>query len=138
MQSSWPSLTGQAILIVDDHDDTRELLQAILTTYGAQVMTAASVRDARILLDQSRPDILITDLAMPGEDGFSLMEHCRHHTKPELRALPIVALTAYGTPQVEERVLAAGFDAYLAKPVEPRQVGDVVRDLILRKSSSAL
>jgi CheY-like chemotaxis protein len=138
MQSSWPSLTGHVILIVDDHDDTRELLRAILTGYGAQVMTAGSVRDARILLDQSRPAILITDLAMPGEDGFSLMEYCRHHAGLELRALPIVALTAYGTPQVEERVLAAGFDAYLAKPVEPRQVGDVVRDLILKKSSSTL
>ena len=137
MKSSWLSLAGRAILVVDDDGDTRELLRSILVVHGAEVTAAASVRDARIILDQSRPDVLITDLAMPGEDGFRLMEHCRHHALPELRALPIVALTAYGTPQVEHRVLAAGFDAYLAKPVDPGQVAATVRDLILKKSSSA-
>ena len=119
MQSSWLSLTGHDILVVDDDDDTCELLRAILGVHGAEVTAAASVRDARIILDQSRPDVLITDLAMPGEDGFSLMEHCRHHALPELRALPIVALTAYGTQQIEHRVLAAGFDAYLGKAGRP-------------------
>jgi CheY-like chemotaxis protein len=137
MQSSWPSLEGHAVLVVDDDDDTRELLQSILAAHGAQVTTASSAREARKILEQRRPDVLITDLAMPLEDGFSLMEHCRHHALPALRELPIVALTGYGSPQAEDRVLAAGFDAYFAKPVDPGLVGIAVRDLILKKSSSA-
>ena len=137
MQSSWPSLAGHSVLVVDDDDDSRELLRTILTAHGAQVVTAASVREARKILEGHRPAVVITDLAMPVEDGYSLMEHCRHHVLPELRALPIVALTAYGTPQVADRVLEAGFDAYFAKPVDPQLVGLAIRDLILKKSSSA-
>jgi CheY-like chemotaxis protein len=81
--------------------------------------------------------VLITDLAMPVEDGFGLLEYCRHHTDPKLQALPILALTAYGGQRAHDRVIAAGFDAYLAKPVEPVEVGRVVLDLATRKSSSA-
>jgi len=136
MQSSWSALEGHAILVVDDDDGTRELLRAILAAHGARVTTAASVREARRILETVRPAVIITDLAMPGEDGFHLMEHCRHHALPELQALPIIALTAYGTPQAESRILAAGFDAYFTKPVDPAEVGIAVRDLIVRKSSS--
>lgn len=137
MQSSWSTLEGHAVLVVDDDDDTRELLRVILVAHGAEVFTAASVSEARTVLEHNRPAVLITDLAMPGEDGFRLMEHCRHHASPELRALPIVALTAYGTPLAEARILAAGFDAYFAKPVDPAGVGVAVRNLIVRRSSSA-
>ena len=100
MQSSWLSLAGHAILVVDDDGDTRELLRSILVVHGAEVTAAASVRDARIILDQSRPDVLITDLAMPGEDGFSADGALpTSRPDPELRALPIMALTAYGSQQ---------------------------------------
>ena len=90
------------------------------------VTTAASVADARTALADRLPDVLITDLAMPVEDGFGLLEYCRHHADPRLQALPILALTAYGGQQAEDRVLAAGFDAYLAKPVEPVGGGSLV------------
>ena len=136
MQSSWLALEGHAILVVDDDDGMRELLRTILAAHGALVTTASSVGEARSILERTRPALIVTDLAMPGEDGFHLMEHCRHHRSAELQTLPIVALTAYGTAQAESRVLAAGFDAYFAKPVDPAAVGMALRELIVRKSSS--
>jgi CheY-like chemotaxis protein len=90
------------------------------------------VADARVVLDAQTPDVLVTDLAMPVEDGFSLLEHCRHHGDERLRTLPILALTAYGGQQAADRMMAAGFDAFLAKPVEPDEVSRLVRDLAAR------
>jgi CheY-like chemotaxis protein len=133
----WSDLEGFQLLVVDDNEDTRNVLATMLEAHGATITTAASVADARAALAHRLPDVLITDLAMPVEDGFGLLEYCRHHTDPKLRTLPILALTAYGGQQSHDRVIAAGFDAYLAKPVEPVEVGRVVRDLATRKSSSA-
>jgi CheY-like chemotaxis protein len=137
MAHRWTALEGRTVLVVDDNEDSRNVLQAILEAHGARVSTADSVHGARYALAGELPDVLITDLAMPVEDGFGLLDYCRHHADPRLQALPILALTAYGTQQAQDRVLAAGFDAYLAKPVEPAEVGKVVRALALRKPSSA-
>ena len=136
MPESWSTLKGHSVLVVDDNADTRQLLQMMLEAHSARVTTVGSVAEARQSLAREVPDVLITDLAMPGEDGFSLLEYCRHHAESRLQVLPILALTAYGTQEAEDRVLAAGFDAYLAKPVEPAEVGRLVRDLAIRKSSS--
>ena len=119
MTAGWSDLNGHHVLVVDDNEDTRNVLATMLEAHGAHVSTAASVADARTALATRLPDVLITDLAMPVEDGFGLLEYCRHHCDPQLQALPILALTAYGGQQAQDRVLAAGFDAYLAKPVEP-------------------
>jgi signal transduction histidine kinase/CheY-like chemotaxis protein len=135
MGPRWSDLEGHTVLVVDDNEDTRNVLGTMLEAHGAQVSTAASVEEARVALAQRLPDVLITDLAMPVEDGFGLLEHCRHHADPRMQALPILALTAYGGQQAQDRVLAAGFDAYLAKPVEPAEVGRLVRQLSKRSSS---
>jgi CheY-like chemotaxis protein len=137
MNEPWSDLTGHHVLVVDDNEDTRNVLATMLEAHGASVTTAASVADARTALDARLPDVLVTDLAMPVEDGFGLLEYCRHHADPRLQTLPILALTAYGGQQAHDRVIAAGFDAYLAKPVEPIEVGRVVRTLALKNSSSA-
>lgn len=137
MTDQWSDLEGYHLLVVDDNEDTRNVLATMLEAHAATVTTAASVAEARASLAQRVPDVLITDLAMPVEDGFGLLEYCRHHSDARLRTLPILALTAYGGQQAQDRVIAAGFDAYLAKPVEPVEVGRVVRDLATRKSSSA-
>lgn len=129
MPQRWSDLAGHEVVVVDDNEDTRQVLATMLEAHGATVRTAASVEEARQALAVSLPDVLITDLAMPIEDGFGLLEYCRHHGDPRLQTLPIIALTAYGGEQAEQRVLAAGFDAYLSKPVEPAEVGQVVRDL---------
>lgn len=138
MSERWSDLDGRSVLVVDDNEDTRHLLRTMLEAHGARVITANSVDEARAALAGEIPDVLVTDLAMPGEDGFSLLEYCRHHGDARLQSLPIMALTAYGTQQAQDRVLAAGFDAYLAKPVDPAEVGRLVRDLAIRKSSSTL
>jgi CheY-like chemotaxis protein len=137
MTQRWSDLEGYHLLVVDDNEDTRSVLATMLEAHGATVTTAASVADARAALAHRVSDVLITDLAMPVEDGFGLLEYCRHHPDPRLQTLPILALTAYGGQQAQDRVIAAGFDAYLAKPVEPVEVGRVVRDLATRNSSSA-
>jgi signal transduction histidine kinase/CheY-like chemotaxis protein len=136
MTQRWSDLNGHHVLVVDDNEDTRNVLATMLEAHGATVTTAASVADARIELANRLPNVLITDLAMPVEDGFGLLEYCRHHSDARLQSLPILALTAYGGQQAHDRVIAAGFDAYLAKPVEPVEVGRVVRDLALKNSSS--
>lgn len=137
MSEQWSDLRGHTVLVVDDNEDTRQVLATVLEAHGAAVVTAASVADARAALAAALPDVLITDLAMPVEDGFGLLDYCRHHSDARLQALPILALTAYGGQQAQDRVIAAGFDAYLAKPVEPVDVGRIVRDLALRNPSSA-
>jgi CheY-like chemotaxis protein len=137
MTQRWSDLNGHHVLVVDDNEDTRNVLATMLEAHGATVTTAASVADARAALAARLPDVLITDLAMPVEDGFGLLEYCRHHSDARLQSLPILALTAYGGQQAHDRVIAAGFDAYLAKPVEPVEVGRVVRDLALKNPSSA-
>jgi CheY-like chemotaxis protein len=124
-----PSEKGPRILVVDDNDDTRSVLLTLLEGNGARVTTAASVAHARAILDADVPDVLVTDLAMPIEDGFGLLDYCRHHADARIRHLPIIALTAYSGAQAEARVRAAGFDAYLVKPVAPAEVGRAVRDL---------
>jgi len=128
-------LNGCRVLVVDDNDDTRSVLGMMLGENGARVSTAASVAEARVLLASSVPDVIVTDLAMPAEDGFQLLDYCRQHADGRVRALPVVALTASAGAQSEARVLAAGFDAYLAKPAEPTQVAKLIRDV---RSSSDL
>ena len=134
MVQRWSDLEGRTVLVVDDNEDTRIVLATMLEAHGATVETVASVADARTALAQRVPDVLVTDLAMPVEDGFDLLEYCRHHADQRLQSLPILALTAYGGQEAHDRVLAVGFDAYLAKPVEPTEVGRVVRQLSLAKS----
>jgi CheY-like chemotaxis protein len=132
MSERWSDPAGHHVLVVDDNEDTRMLLAAMLESQGVTVWTAGSVAEARAVLADRVPDVLVTDLAMPVEDGFGLLEYCRHHPDPRLQALPILALTAYGGQQAADRVMAAGFDAYLAKPVEPSRVNELVRDLAAR------
>jgi CheY-like chemotaxis protein len=129
MTEPWADLHGHHVLVVDDNEDTRQVLATMLEAHGATVWTAASVAEARAALADRLPDVLITDLAMPVEDGFGLLNYCRHHEDARFQALPILALTAYGGKQAADRVLAAGFDAYLAKPVEPLEVGRLVSKL---------
>jgi CheY-like chemotaxis protein len=136
MTERWSDLDGHHVLVVDDNEDTRNVLATMLEAHGATVSTAASVAEARIALTTRLPDVLVTDLAMPVEDVFGLLDYCRHHADPRLQTLPILALTAYGGQQAHDRVIAAGFDAYLAKPVEPVEVGRIVRELALKNSSS--
>jgi hypothetical protein len=115
-------LQGRRLLVVDDEADVRDLLARVLELAGAQVLRAASVREALERIDGEPPDLVVSDIGMAGEDGYALVERVRGFLNREGRPVPVVAVTAYATAQDAERVRAAGFSAHLAKPVDPRTV----------------
>jgi CheY-like chemotaxis protein len=112
-------LAGTRVLIVDDDPDAREVVAAILRHYGASVIVATSVSTALVALKREHVDVLIADLGMPIEDGYDLIRHVRSSELEKIARLPAAALTAYTTEEDRDRVLAAGFQFHLAKPVDP-------------------
>ncbi|HUE29582.1 MAG TPA: GAF domain-containing protein, partial [Verrucomicrobiae bacterium] len=113
------ALDGVRVLIVDDEADTREVLSVLLSGTGAEVRTSASAADALVALGRWLPDVLLVDIAMPGEDGFALLSKLRALTPNRGGDIPALALTAYAHPHDRERALTAGFHDYVAKPFEP-------------------
>lgn len=120
-------LQGIQVLVVDDDADARDLLHAVLEYCGAQVVAAPSARTALTALDRMRPHVILCDLVMPGEDGYSLVRAVRRRVT--LRTVPVIALTAYGFDHAAEEALAAGFNAYLKKPVEPWKLCGTIANL---------
>jgi hypothetical protein len=110
------------ILIVDDDRDTLDLLTCVLEYVGARVTVADSVKQAIATLTQTTPDILISDLGMPEVDGYSLMRHIRTLPQAQGGAIPAIALTAYVGEENRQRAIAAGFDVFLTKPIDPVEV----------------
>jgi len=125
-------LGGVRVLVVDDEPDTREMLSALLTRRGCDVKMAASARQALDLLKQWRPDILLADIGMPGEDGFDLIIQIRALPAELGGNTPAVALTAYARSEDRERALSTGFQVHLAKPIEPDDLVAVLADLNVR------
>jgi two-component system CheB/CheR fusion protein len=114
-----PTLAGIRVLVVDDHDDTREFVATVLGQYGAEVTTATSVRTAVAAFERAKPHVLVSDIAMPGEHGYSLIQTVRALPLEQGGRVPALALTAYVRPEDRERVLAAGYTQHLAKPIDP-------------------
>jgi CheY-like chemotaxis protein len=112
-------LADTRVLIVDDDPDAREVVAAILRHYGASVIVATSVSTALVALRREHVDVLVADLGMPIEDGYDLIRHVRSSEIDKIARLPAAALTAYTTEEDRDRVLAAGFQFHLAKPVDP-------------------
>ena len=126
-------LTGLRVLIVDDEQDAREVLMAILEQRGAEVICAATVDDALLRLcgtsNGSVPDVLVSDIGLPGEDGLDLIRRVRA-LKPERGGgIPAIALTAYARAEDRARILAAGYHRHVAKPVEPSVLAIMVASL---------
>jgi signal transduction histidine kinase/CheY-like chemotaxis protein len=121
-------LSGLSVLVVEDNDDARKLLTAILERAGAVVQSAPGAEAALTMLNSLHPDILISDIEMPGEDGYSLIRKIRLQESP-VRAVPAIALTAYARSIDRVRALAAGFQMHMSKPVEPLELTAAVRSL---------
>ena len=115
-------LAGLTILIVEDHDDARELIANVLETAGARVMAASTVPDAMERAAERRPDLLVADIGLPGEDGYALLRRMR----ALYPGLPAIALSAYARSVDRDRALAAGFGDYVVKPVEPARLVEIV------------
>jgi signal transduction histidine kinase/CheY-like chemotaxis protein len=122
------SLRGLCLLVVDDDPDTRDLLRHLLTDRGAQVEVAASAADALAVLESGRPDLLVSDIGMPGHDGFDLIRDVRLRWPPA--ALPAVALTAFARAEDRHRVLTAGYQAHLPKPFDAAELAATVARLV--------
>ena len=120
------TLTGLRVLVVEDHIDTLDLLRVILENCGATVATAASASEALEVLDRWQPDVLVSDLAMPVQDGFELIAKVRSRGPDRGGNIPAVALTAYTRAEDRTRALAAGFQEHLSKPIDPEELISVV------------
>ncbi|HTO96875.1 MAG TPA: response regulator [Myxococcales bacterium] len=126
-------LLGVDVLVVDDEPDARELVAAVLARCGAEVRTAASVEEAVGRIVERRPQVLISDIGLPIEDGYALIRRVRE-IDPLLKAC---ALTAYATPEDHRRALAAGFQAHVVKPVDPSELALLVASLSGRGGDGA-
>ena len=131
-----PSLQGLKVLVVDDEADTRELLGEVLKECGSEVIVARSAAEALAALEQHKPDILISDLGMPDEDGYSLIEKIRALPAERGGGIPAAALTAYARAEDRMRVLRSGFQFHLPKPVDSAELVTVVASLAGRAYKS--
>ena len=118
--------TRKRVLIVDDDVDSREALGVLLDQAGMNVKIAGSVREALRINDDFSPNVVLSDIAMPGGDGFSLVEALRHRERVTGRRLTAIAVTALAEPDLRRRALSAGFDACFLKPVAPAAVVSAV------------
>jgi CheY-like chemotaxis protein len=114
------------VLVVDDDLDTLELIATALTSRQANVTAVSSTVDALIAIKANRPDVLVSDIAMPGEDGYALIQKVRSLDHDEEQMIPAVAITAYAKDEDRERALSSGFQVYLPKPVELTELVSVV------------
>ncbi|WP_218079451.1 hybrid sensor histidine kinase/response regulator [Anthocerotibacter panamensis] len=129
VKSRIPRLEGLRVLVVDDEADARELLTAILEQSGAQVRTAVGTSEALERMASWSPDVLVSDIGLPGEDGYDLIQKVRALDAQWGRRTPAAALTAYARTEDRMRALAAGYQLHLPKPVEPHELVLVVAHL---------
>jgi CheY-like chemotaxis protein len=116
--------------VVDDDDNSSEIVRRILVGREAQVTVASSADEALTMMEQFVPDILVSDIGMPGKDGLTLIREIRlQEGRKRSRRLPAVALTAFARPEDRIRVLQAGYNTHVAKPVDPRELIAVVGSL---------
>ncbi len=129
-------LRGVSLLVVEDDPDTREFLATMLTGRGAAVLLAGSVAEALVLLDDHCPDVVLSDIAMPGQDGYALVRQLRACEDDTRRLLPVIAVSAHAREEDRSRALRSGFREYLSKPLDPDAlVGAITR--VRRSARSA-
>jgi PAS domain S-box-containing protein len=133
--SGQPELRNLHILVVEDDPDGNELITTILERYGARVTSVGTAAAALDALDAETPNVLVSDIGLPDKDGIELIKTVR--AKDGFAQLPAIALTAYASRQDAAKALAAGFDAHVAKPVQPGTLGTAVARLIARDAKSS-
>ena len=132
-----PVLRGLRLLVLDDEAETRELLTAMLTERGAEVRANASANEALTTIEQWQPHVVVSDIGMPGEDGYSFVRRLRALEAERGWNIPAVALTAYARSEDRMRALAAGFQMHVTKPVEALELVVVIASLTGRTPASA-
>ena len=129
-------LTGVKVLVVDDAEDAREALSMLLGQFGARVTAVGSAAEALAVLEREQPDVLLSDVAMPDEDGYSLIRKVRAREAAHGGLIPAAALTAYASPEDRLRALRAGYHDHLPKPVDPAVLVETVASLARRAQAA--
>jgi CheY-like chemotaxis protein len=124
-----PSLAGIRVLVVDDDPDARELIGTILERYGAEVALGGSAQEGLSLLTKRSPHVVVTDIEMPQEDGYLFIRRIRALPAGSGGRIPAAALTAYASAADRMKVLAAGFNMHVPKPVQPAELAMIVASL---------
>jgi len=130
-------LEGVRVMVVEDEADSREILSTMLREWGAQVTTALSAPEALSALAAEAPDVLVSDIGMPGMDGFELIRELRRRGTSNGGSVPAIALTAYAGEESRRQALAAGFEEHVPKPAEPQELLDAVARLAGRLPPSS-
>lgn len=135
VQTSRDLLNGLRILVVEDEDDAREMVTMVLINYGAQVQAVNSASRGLELVQEWQPDVLVSDIGMPHEDGYSLLRKVRALPAGTGGKTPALALTAYARMEDRLKALAAGFQNHLAKPVDPAELAITIASIVGRTAS---
>ena len=129
VKDTCPTLAGLYVLVVDDEADARALIKRVLEDCQAQVQTAGSVAEALAVMQSRLPDVLVSDIGMPEEDGYSLIRRVRQGCLHHSGRVPALALTAYARSEDRMKAISAGYQMHLAKPVEPAELIMMVASL---------
>jgi CheY-like chemotaxis protein/nitrogen-specific signal transduction histidine kinase len=128
------SLAGHSIMLLEDHADSRDLLVQALQNSGAAVAAFGAARDAFAALERVRPSVIVADIALPDEDGYSFIRRVRAHSTPAIQSVPAIAVTAYATVPDRAEALAVGFQQHLPKPIDPGRLVQAIHDLTHRST----
>jgi len=131
-------LDGIKVLVVDDEPDSRDLLMTILTSCGSDVRCSDSAANAMLEFAQWIPDLLVSDIGMPNEDGYTFIRKVRSLESNQARQVPAVALTAYATDEDRSQALSAGFQLHVAKPIEPESFVSSLASVLERRTAPPL
>jgi PAS domain S-box-containing protein len=129
-KQSKVALNGLRILYVEDDVDSRQALAAVLMQYDAEVRTVATVHEALGLLTNWRPDLLISDIGLPDEDGYDLIRKVRARQPEDGGTIPAIALTGYAGVSEHELALSAGYQKYLVKPIKPENLAEIIGTIV--------
>lgn len=127
-------MAGELILIVEDNERNLKLLRDLLGAYGYRSLEARSAEEALVLARAERPQLVLMDIQLPGMDGLAALRELR--AEPETTSTPVIAVTAYAMNEDRDRLLSAGFDGYLEKPINVRELPSYLRSHIAPTASA--
>jgi CheY-like chemotaxis protein len=131
------SLAGTRVLVIDDVPDARELLQAVLCDAGASVLTAESAAEGLAVVQAHRPDVIVSDIGLPGCDGYEFVRDLRRLGSTGGGRTPAIALTAFARSEDRTRAMLAGYQVHMSKPVEPQELVATIKSLAVRGEQDA-
>ncbi len=134
-ETTTPALEGLRVVVVDDLAESRALFQIALERVGARVRTASTVAEAAELVENETPDVLVSDIGLPGESGYDLIKRLRKSDDTTIKRLPAIALTAYASEADRKACLDAGFDKHLPKPIDHEKLVSALRELLSARAN---